>query len=371
MPNTHETLTSLFTDIADAIRAKTGDSSPIVADAFPTAIGNITTASALVSQDLDGNLVFPPTGDAVVLEPLMATSNGTYTPASGHAYNSVVVNTSATPTVRKEVNYYDFDGTLLYAYTATEFSALTEHPAEPTHSGLTSLGWNWDLSNAKTFVNKYGTLDLGMNYETDDNACRFYITLDSAHLTQTFGVDRNGASGLTYDWGDGTTPTSVTGSGFQGISHTYAQAGSYVISVTFTSGKIGIGNGSILTTKSALKKVEFNSSVDFLGNSAFESCTELKTITFSNSITGWGGYIFKDCHSLQFVCMPKASGVNMGWINVWDNCYSLQEIVVGQSTAAGSNPSMTNNYSLFRFTELGTSQPSITNTYSLQEVVFT
>lgn len=38
MSNTHSTLTSLFSDIADAIRAKTGDSGTIIADNFPTAI---------------------------------------------------------------------------------------------------------------------------------------------------------------------------------------------------------------------------------------------------------------------------------------------------------------------------------------------
>lgn len=43
MPNTHSTLTSLFSDIADAIRGKTGSSETIVADDFPTAIANIPT----------------------------------------------------------------------------------------------------------------------------------------------------------------------------------------------------------------------------------------------------------------------------------------------------------------------------------------
>lgn len=43
MPNMHSTLTSLFSDIADAIRAKTGSSETIVADDFPTAIANIPT----------------------------------------------------------------------------------------------------------------------------------------------------------------------------------------------------------------------------------------------------------------------------------------------------------------------------------------
>lgn len=40
MPNTHSTLTSLFDDIADAIRAK-GATGDIVADNFPTAINAI------------------------------------------------------------------------------------------------------------------------------------------------------------------------------------------------------------------------------------------------------------------------------------------------------------------------------------------
>ena len=38
MPNRHTTLTSLFTDIAGAIRSKTGDSAKIKADDFDTAI---------------------------------------------------------------------------------------------------------------------------------------------------------------------------------------------------------------------------------------------------------------------------------------------------------------------------------------------
>lgn len=43
MANTHSTLTGLFTDIADSIRAKTGGTGAIVADKFPEAISGITT----------------------------------------------------------------------------------------------------------------------------------------------------------------------------------------------------------------------------------------------------------------------------------------------------------------------------------------
>lgn len=45
MPNTHETLTSLFSDIAQAIRDKKGETSEVkyVADEFPDAIADIQT----------------------------------------------------------------------------------------------------------------------------------------------------------------------------------------------------------------------------------------------------------------------------------------------------------------------------------------
>ena len=47
MANTHATLSALFSDIADAIRAKTGSSATIKADEFPTAIAAISTGPDL------------------------------------------------------------------------------------------------------------------------------------------------------------------------------------------------------------------------------------------------------------------------------------------------------------------------------------
>lgn len=42
MANKHSTLNSLFSDIADAIRSKTGSSETIIADDFPEAIEGIS-----------------------------------------------------------------------------------------------------------------------------------------------------------------------------------------------------------------------------------------------------------------------------------------------------------------------------------------
>ena len=47
MANKHETLTGLFTDIANAIRSKTGSNEAIVADNFPAEIEAIDTQENL------------------------------------------------------------------------------------------------------------------------------------------------------------------------------------------------------------------------------------------------------------------------------------------------------------------------------------
>ena len=66
------------------------------------------------------------------------------------------------------VKFYDYDGTVLHSYSASEFANLTELPSNPTHEGLTSQGWNWALAAAKTYVADYGELNIGQVYNTSD-----------------------------------------------------------------------------------------------------------------------------------------------------------------------------------------------------------
>ena len=91
MANTYTTLTGLFSAIANAIRAKTGGSAQIVADDFPTEIGNI------------------PTGAAPVIESLSVTENGTYAPPSGvDGYGTVTVSVPVTGLRAEDSTAYDF-----------------------------------------------------------------------------------------------------------------------------------------------------------------------------------------------------------------------------------------------------------------------
>lgn len=65
MPNSHSTLTSLFSDIADAIRAKTGDLGTIVADNFPTAIAAIPTGGSSNVKKITGTTYYDSESDTI------------------------------------------------------------------------------------------------------------------------------------------------------------------------------------------------------------------------------------------------------------------------------------------------------------------
>ena len=72
---THTTLASLFTDIADSIRAKTGKTDNIVADDFPEEIAGITTGG----EDLE----YVGVSDGIEQYGLVDTTNGVYVSADG------------------------------------------------------------------------------------------------------------------------------------------------------------------------------------------------------------------------------------------------------------------------------------------------
>lgn len=89
------------------------------------------------------------------------TSNGTTTvaPDAGFAYlNSVKVKTNvpqsgegggSSELKRNDVNFFDYDGTLLYAYSWDEAKNLTELPALPVHDGFEVREWNYTLEDIK------------------------------------------------------------------------------------------------------------------------------------------------------------------------------------------------------------------------------
>ena len=223
-----------------------------------------------------------------------------------------------------DVNFIDYDGTVLYSYTATEFAALSALPANPTHSGLTSQGWNWSLSDAQAYVATYGKLWIGQMYVTDDGKTRIYIHLEEGRTSPMLGCCLKGT--VTVDWGDGTdidTLTGTTGSVQWTGNHAYETAGDYMITLTVESGNIWFGGqgstnmwGYLLrhsssadarncVYKSSIRKIELGNGVTSIGSYAFMECYNLSSITIPNTITSIGAYAFGRCYNLYSIAIPN------------------------------------------------------------------
>lgn len=72
----------------------------------------------------------------------------------------------------KYLNFYDYDGTLLYSYSYNEACNLSALPPNPSHSGLVSDGWNWPLAAIRAAASNYfyTIIDVGQLYhKSSDN----------------------------------------------------------------------------------------------------------------------------------------------------------------------------------------------------------
>ena len=283
-----------------------------------------------------------------VLDELVVTENGSYIPPLGvDGFNEITVNvpsSSNSSAPEKDVNFIDYDGTITNSYTAAEFAELTAIPANPSHSGLTAQGWNWNLSDAQTYVAKYGKLNVGQMYITDDDKTRIYIHLEEGRLSPYLGLAVNGT--VDIDWGDGSEHSVVTGTSTTIVintQHTYAAAGDYIIIIDVTgsmtlSGHSNWGSRLLWTQGSsvyengvyqnAVQRVEIGSNIT-IGSNAFKSCDGLSSITIPNGVTIIEDGTFSGCSSLLSITIPDSvTGIGS---NAFSYCYSLTSITIPDS----------------------------------------
>ncbi len=262
-----------------------------------------------------------------------------------------------------DVNFYDYDGTIVHSYTADEFAELSEMPSNPTHEGLTAQGWNWTLANAKACVADYGTLNIGQMYVTSDGKTRLYIHLTEGRTTPNFQLYLNANSELDIDWGDGSAHSTFlsTSAGYKDETHEYSAGGDYVIAVTVISGSFNLQSSSnnvssILWDKknsvsspdrayaNAIQRIEIGNGITSIGGSAFRYCYSLTNIVIPDNVTTIGANAFTLCCSLTSIVIPD--GVTTIEANAFQNCCSLSNIVIPDSVTIIGASAFYNCYSL-------------------------
>ena len=277
--------------------------------------------------------------------------------------NSVTVNVSFSGVAASDVNFYDYDGTIVASYSAADFANLTALPANPSHDGLTAQGWNWSLADAKTYVASYGRLEIGQMYITTDGKTHVHIHLEQGRTSPMLGCCPNGT--VDVDWGDGTTHDTLTGTDTTVVqwtpTHNYAAPGDYVIKLTVTgsmefygssstneySGLLrytSSGDGRNYVYRNAIQKVEIGSNVTSIGNYAFQNCYGLANITIPEGATSIGNYAFSNCYSFASVTIPD--GATSIGNYAFQNCYNLASVTISDSVTSIGNYAFVACYNL-------------------------
>ena len=261
----------------------------------------------------------------------------------------------------KDVNFIDYDGTMLHSYTAAEFNTLGGMPDNPVHEGLTSQGWNWTRAQIldQLAAQPGAPVWVGQMYITTSGATEIDIELDK-YLEPYLMVCPKGT--LSIDWGDGSTLDTVTGTSLTSnkyVGHTYAVAGKYTIKISVDSGSFTFVQGSsnyaglfsdhagytrgMKYSISAIA-VRLGSSITTLGSCSFINCYSLSSITIPDSVTVMSNDVFYNCYSLSSITIPD--GVTSISANLFQNCYALSSITIPDGVTSIDGYAFQNCYSL-------------------------
>lgn len=268
------------------------------------------------------------------------------------------------PINKKDVNFYDYDGTLLHSYTIAEAQELTELPSLPEQSGLICQGWNFNLETIKSYNRN---MDVGAIYTTDDGTTRIYIHLEEGRTSPMLGIGLNGTA--TVDWGDGSSPDVLTGTNVSTTqwtqNHDYSAAGDYVIRLTITGSASlkgsrstnsysyilrhnSTGNGINNIYNSSVKKIEVGNGVTSIDDSALYYLNSMEYITIPNEVKNIGNYTFAYCTSLKSITIPD--GVTYIGTRTFAYCYALRSVYIPDSVTGISDNAFTGNHSLMSIT---------------------
>ena len=235
-----------------------------------------------------------------------------------------------------DIKFYDYDGNLVYRYSADAFLALDAMPPLPTHNGLDAVGWTMTLEQAKDFIS-YGCgkllrrANLGALYKTSDGKAKLHICITSNNQSIQFNVTANKC---IINWGDGHEEDAISNV----VEHTYQSTGNYTIEITNTSDSNISFSWYQEDADTALRGVLCGESIN-IGNVRKAYCLEYIVDGASQSIS----ITLQECASLRFRALPsKVSSVQLS------GCYNLEAI----GSNAVWNGVVSSNYGLPSLREL-------------------
>ena len=296
------------------------------------------------------------------------TLNGSILTNNGNALTIDAPSPGPVSSVAKQVNFIDYDGTILYSYTRAEFNDLSELPANPSHEGLTSQGWNWTMAQitAQLTAVPGGDIWVGQMYITESGDTEIDVTFDDPnYLSPYLCITINGT--VTIDWGDESTLDTMTGTSLttkEYKQHVYASIGNYTIKISVSSGQFAFYNNSnsypsVLSASSnayrqynrtyaqCIRAVRIGENAQ-IGVYAFNKLSQCKYLTIPSEVTSIGSYTFNECYSLTSLTIP--SEVTSIGSYAFTQCYSLTLLAISSRITSIASGAFNQCYSLISLT---------------------
>ena len=223
----------------------------------------------------------------------------------------------------KDVNFYDYDGTLVQSYTKAEALALTALPALPNHTaeGLTAVEWNWSLADIVDYYNHSGGIvNIGATMTPTDGNSHIIAEVPQP-MWVSLNITATVANAVTVDWGDGSSiDTWETTSAEQKV-HKYTDTGRFDIRIMCSSGNwssynLGgnivnadgtIGNSTYQNALNPFVAIFFGNHVN-IGNNMLTQSSHLSAVVLPATITdAWNAYGY--CTGLTAIILPKTVSV--------------------------------------------------------------
>ena len=281
---------------------------------------------------------------------------------------------SASP---KDVNFYDYDGTIVASYSLSEAQSLTALPDGPTHDGLTFQGWNYTLEKVKACTRP---MNVGSMYITDDGKTRLRIRIVAeGRMNVHLYISQTVANGVTIDWGDGSATETLAETGRVITTHTYANIGDYTITLDPVDGcELGLGNGSYSYCMlgstgdngkvycNMLQAVQIGTNITKIHNYAFSYCYSLASVTIPDSVTSIGNSAFNGCYSLASITIPD-SVTSIG-NSAFNGCYSLVSITIPDSVTSIGNSAFSSCYGMAKYHLKPTTPPTLSSTNAFNTI---
>jgi len=224
---------------------------------------------------------------------------------------------------KKDVNFYDWEGTLLFGYSVEEVQAMISLPAPDTspnyqsvdHDLLTFQEWNWSLANIKTWIQNHegGCLDVGAIYTTTDGQNHDHWNNPRLTNAKSIYMQKRGVASIGYD-------------AFYNCHS--------LTSINIPDGVTSIGYDAFYNCHS-LTSINIPDGVTSIGNNAFYNCHSLTSINIPDGVTSIGNNAFQNCYSLTAVNIPD--GVASIGVSVFRNCYSLTAVNIPDGVASIDN----------------------------------